>query len=104
MVTIAAASALRPDKSSKPLSKNIIVPYWLVRSTSDKEKANMDQIDATKRVKKTKRKGRKKGKRKGVHNIIDANRIDPAVQVGLLELKVSEQNTKRLMKKAGIEY
>ena len=41
IVTITAASAPKPTKSSKPLAKELIVPYWLVRSTSDKEKANM---------------------------------------------------------------
>ena len=41
IITMLAASALKPDKSSKPLSKDLIVPYWLVRSTSDKDEANM---------------------------------------------------------------
>jgi len=41
IVTIAAASAPRPDKSNKPLSKDLIVPYWLVRPTTDKQTANM---------------------------------------------------------------
>lgn len=59
---------------------------------------------ADKQTKKTKKRLKTKKKRKGTYNIIDGGRIDPAVQVGLLELKVSEQNTKRLMKKAGIEY
>ena len=40
-VVVAAASAPRPDKSADPLKKELIVPYWLVRTTGDKEKANM---------------------------------------------------------------
>ena len=40
-VVVAAASAPRPDKSANPLKKELIVPYWLVRTTGDNEKANM---------------------------------------------------------------
>ena len=40
-VVILAASAPKPDKSANPLSNELIVPYWLVRSTWDKQKANM---------------------------------------------------------------
>ena len=41
IATFSAASAPKPDKSSKPFAKELIVPYWFVRSTGDKERANM---------------------------------------------------------------
>ena len=41
IVTFSAASAPKPDKSSKPFAKELIVPFWLVRSTGDKDRANM---------------------------------------------------------------
>ena len=41
IVTFSAASAPKADKSSKPFAKELIVPFWLVRSTGDKDRANM---------------------------------------------------------------
>ena len=41
IITIAAPPPPKPDKSATPLRKDLIVPYWLVRTTSDKDKANM---------------------------------------------------------------
>ena len=46
-VVVAAASTPKPDKSANPLKKELIVPYWLVRSTGDKEKANMHHSTMT---------------------------------------------------------
>ena len=40
-IVFAAAPAPKPDKSIHPLGKELIVPYWLVRSTGVKEQANM---------------------------------------------------------------
>ena len=40
-VIIAAASTPKPDKSNKPCAKAVVVPYWLVRQTDDKDRANM---------------------------------------------------------------
>ena len=41
IVAIVAAPPPKPDKSATPLRKDLIVPYWLVRTTSDKDKANV---------------------------------------------------------------
>ena len=43
IVTFSAASAPKADKSSKPFAKELIVPFWLVRYTADKDLANMDR-------------------------------------------------------------
>ena len=40
-IVFAAPPAPKPDKSIHPLGKELIVPYWLVRSTGVKEQANM---------------------------------------------------------------
>ena len=40
--TFSAASApKKDDTSSKPFAKELLVPFWLVRSTGDKDRANM---------------------------------------------------------------
>ena len=40
-VVVSAASAPKPDKSNNPLGSQLVVPYWLVRPTLDRDKANM---------------------------------------------------------------
>ena len=41
-ITFMAAPAPKPDvKFNEPLANELIVPYWLVRTTNNSEKANM---------------------------------------------------------------
>ena len=43
-VVFSAAAAPKADKSmSKPFAKEILVPYWMVQSTNNKEAANMQE-------------------------------------------------------------
>ena len=47
-VVFTAASAPKPDKSAaKPFAKELLVPYWMVQSTNNKEAANMQQSRLT---------------------------------------------------------
>ena len=38
-----AAAAPKADTSNKPFAKELLVPFWLMRSTGDKDRANMAQ-------------------------------------------------------------
>ena len=42
LATFAAASAPKVGTSSQPLAKELIVPFWLVRTTADRGLANME--------------------------------------------------------------
>ena len=41
IVTFSAESARKAEQSNKPFAKELLVPFWLVRSTGDKDRANM---------------------------------------------------------------
>ena len=43
IANFAAASAPKVDASSHPLAKELIVPFWMVRTTADKGLANMER-------------------------------------------------------------
>ena len=47
-VVFSAASAPKADKSvAKPFAKELLVPYWMVQSTNNKEAANMQESKLT---------------------------------------------------------
>ena len=41
IVTFSAESAPKAEQSNKPFANELLVPFWLVRSTGDKDRANM---------------------------------------------------------------
>ena len=43
IVTFSAESARKAEQSSKPFANELLVPFWLVRSTGDKDRANMQK-------------------------------------------------------------